>query len=50
MVEKKKDEGSSSTYLLKNIPTNIYRHFAGLCKMKGKTVKAVLIDFMKDYN
>ena len=46
----KKDSKTTSAYLIKGIPTNVYRHFAGLCKMKGKTVKNVLIDYMKDYN
>tara|TARA_R100001443_G_scaffold110213_1_gene122012 strand:+ start:160 stop:318 length:159 start_codon:yes stop_codon:yes gene_type:complete len=43
----KSDSGSS--YLLKNVPKNIYRHFAGMVKMKGKTIRQVLIEFMEDY-
>ena len=43
-------EEGGQDYLLKGIPKNIYRHFAGLVKMKGKTVKHVLIKYMKDYS
>ena len=36
-------------YILKNIPLMAYRNFAAKCKMQGKTVREVLISFIKEY-
>tara|TARA_Y100000004_G_C8793698_1_gene360353 strand:+ start:450 stop:599 length:150 start_codon:yes stop_codon:yes gene_type:complete len=36
-------------YIIKNIPIMEYRNFAAKCKMQGKTVREVLIDFIKMY-
>ena len=42
-----KADNKPATYLLKNIPQNLYRSFAAKCKMNGTTVRAVLIKKME---
>ena len=43
-----KTDNKPANYLLKNIPQNLYRSFAAKCKMNGTTVRAVIINYMKE--
>lgn len=39
----------TSDYLIKNIPSDIYRVFSAKVKMNGTTVRNVLIKHMEEY-
>ena len=44
-----RDETKTSTYLIKNIPQNLYRVFCAKVKLNGETVRGVLIKYMEEY-
>ena len=38
-----------ANYLIKNIPSDLYRVFSAKVKLNGKTIREVLINFMSRY-